>query len=172
MLARVILLLGVTALSLCCVEAQRKLAQSAAAPAPAGPTLVQDLLDVLGRNQSIGNTVTDASAIVSNLTEQEFCCLGPQLYKTAEAAVYTSLVYANDTSTVPLGERCRSYTRLCTLLCLVCSRNSQMKLVLAELQTTSCSCLLAAAGRYWSPGLTTAPQQCWHGAQLTMLLPL
>ena len=63
MLARVILLLGVTALSLCCVEAQRKLAQSAAAPAPAGPTLVQDLLDVLGRNQSIGNTVTDASAI-------------------------------------------------------------------------------------------------------------
>ncbi|KAL3157193.1 hypothetical protein ABBQ38_001432 [Trebouxia sp. C0009 RCD-2024] len=82
MLARVILLLGVTTLSLCCVGAQRKLVQSAAAPAPAGSTLVQDLLDVLGRNQSIG----------------------PQFYKTAEAAVYTSLVYANDTSTVPLDD--------------------------------------------------------------------
>lgn len=29
---------------------------------------------------------------------------GPQLYKTVEAAVYTTLVYANDTNSVPLGK--------------------------------------------------------------------
>lgn len=66
MLARVILLLGVTTLSLCCVGAQRKLAQSAAAPAPSGPTLVQDLLDVLGRNQSIGSTVKRRQLIITS----------------------------------------------------------------------------------------------------------
>lgn len=58
--ARLFLLLGLTTVSLCCVGAHRKLAQStgASAPvlAPAGTSIVQDLLDVLGRNQSIGTT--------------------------------------------------------------------------------------------------------------------
>ena len=55
MVARAVLLLGfTTVLSLSCVGANRKLTQSTAAPAPAGPSLVQDLLDVLGRNESIG----------------------------------------------------------------------------------------------------------------------
>nr|QOL01215.1 putative extracellular protein TR9_023 [Trebouxia lynnae] len=82
MFARFVALLTVVNLSLCCAGTQRKLTQSTAAPAPVGPSIVSDLLDVLGRNQSIG----------------------PQLYKTAEAAVYTSLAYANDTSTVPLDD--------------------------------------------------------------------
>ena len=53
-MARMGLLLGLIITSLCCVGAQRKLMQTAAAPAAAGPSLVQDLLDVLGRNKSIG----------------------------------------------------------------------------------------------------------------------
>ena len=53
-MARMGLLLGLITMSLCCVGAQRKLTQSTAAPAAAGPSIVQDLLDVLGRNKSIG----------------------------------------------------------------------------------------------------------------------
>lgn len=74
MMARAIVLLGVTTLSLCCVGAHRKLTQSAAAPAPAGPNMVQDLLDVLGRNQSIGTEVEEPRQLICHtLTEQDFC---------------------------------------------------------------------------------------------------
>lgn len=64
--------------------AHRQLTQStAAAPSPGtGQSITQDLLGVLAKNQS----------------------LGPQLYKTVEAAVYTTLVYANDTNSVPLDD--------------------------------------------------------------------
>ena len=53
-MARVLLLLALSATFQCCAGAQRKLTQSTAAPPAAGPSIVQDLLDVLGRNQSIG----------------------------------------------------------------------------------------------------------------------
>ncbi len=44
---------------------------------------------------------------------------GPQLYKTVEAAVYTTLVYANDTNSVPLGN-VYAHCRRVPLFCEVC----------------------------------------------------
>lgn len=46
-----------------------------------------------------------------------YFAVGPQLYKTAEAAVYTSLVYANDTSTVPLGQQASRLTLSASQCC-------------------------------------------------------
>ena len=60
MFARLVALLTVVNLSLCCAGTQRKLTQSTAAPAPVGPSIVSDLFDVLGRNQSIGTRVIQA----------------------------------------------------------------------------------------------------------------
>ena len=104
MFVRSVLVLSVTCMSLCCAEAQRKLTQSTMAPAPVGPSITQDLLDVLSRNQSIGRSALGLRSALDKTSCDSKFIAGPQLYKTAEAAVYTSLVHANDSSTVSLGQ--------------------------------------------------------------------
>ena len=98
---------------LLCGAVQRQLTQTAAT----GPSITQDLLDVLGRNTSIGAIrsawLRNSSRLIPpsgfdtglELARNSVSLIaGPKLTKTVEAAVYTTLAYANDTSTIPLGE--------------------------------------------------------------------